>query len=301
MATLQNIQAKIAKLEAQAKAVTQKQSSGALGKIRDLMHKHGVSVADIESFVARGTRGRKADSTVATKSQASAAKYRDPKSGATWTGHGRAPAWIANAKDRNRFLIDAASAGAAVAPVRVAAKTGNYVRGPQPAKYQDPKSGSTWSGRGRAPRWIAGAKDLTKFLIAEAGVVAKTKPKAATKSVAGRKATKATSTKAALVKSAATKGAAKAKTEASKVVAVEKKPMAKKVAAKKAVAKKAVATKPAGKTARASKKAPTTKGPASRKVVKNAPAKAASPVVADQGFDTSIAAMEIAEQNAVSV
>ncbi|TCG03003.1 hypothetical protein BZM27_51660, partial [Paraburkholderia steynii] len=33
-------------------------------------------------------------------------KYGDPKTGDTWTGHGRAPAWIANAKDRTRFLID---------------------------------------------------------------------------------------------------------------------------------------------------------------------------------------------------
>ncbi len=33
-----------------------------------------------------------------------------------------------------------------------------------PAKYQDPVSGSTWSGRGRAPQWIAG-KDREAFLI----------------------------------------------------------------------------------------------------------------------------------------
>ncbi|MDN7559097.1 H-NS histone family protein [Burkholderia orbicola] len=33
------------------------------------------------------------------------AKYRDPKTGATWSGRGRAPAWIKDAKNRNRFLI----------------------------------------------------------------------------------------------------------------------------------------------------------------------------------------------------
>ncbi|CAM2192098.1 DNA-binding protein H-NS [Paraburkholderia kururiensis] len=47
-----------------------------------------------------------------------------------------------------------------------AAKAGSYVRGHQAPKYHDPKSGATWSGRGRAPAWIAGAKDRTKFLIA---------------------------------------------------------------------------------------------------------------------------------------
>ncbi|QWQ12977.1 H-NS histone family protein [Ralstonia solanacearum] len=32
-------------------------------------------------------------------------------------------------------------------------------------KYQDPKSGATWTGRGRAPAWIAG-KNYERFLIA---------------------------------------------------------------------------------------------------------------------------------------
>ncbi|GAB2875466.1 H-NS histone family protein [Paraburkholderia jirisanensis] len=31
-------------------------------------------------------------------------------------------------------------------------------RGVLPAKYQDPKSGKTWSGRGRAPEWLANAQ-----------------------------------------------------------------------------------------------------------------------------------------------
>lgn len=32
------------------------------------------------------------------------------------------------------------------------------------AKYRDPVSGNTWSGRGLAPRWMAG-KDKSVFLI----------------------------------------------------------------------------------------------------------------------------------------
>ena len=31
-------------------------------------------------------------------------------------------------------------------------------RTPIAPKYQDPKSGATWSGRGKAPGWIAGKK-----------------------------------------------------------------------------------------------------------------------------------------------
>ncbi|NTY41724.1 H-NS histone family protein [Burkholderia diffusa] len=34
-----------------------------------------------------------------------APKYRDPKTGATWSGRGKAPQWIASAKNRDRFLI----------------------------------------------------------------------------------------------------------------------------------------------------------------------------------------------------
>jgi len=34
-----------------------------------------------------------------------------------------------------------------------------------PPKYRDPKTGKTWSGRGRAPAWLG--KNPNRFLIAE--------------------------------------------------------------------------------------------------------------------------------------
>ncbi|KAB1589993.1 H-NS histone family protein [Burkholderia cepacia] len=37
---------------------------------------------------------------------------------------------------------------------------------PVAAKYQNPKTGETWSGRGRAPAWIKDVKNREKFLIA---------------------------------------------------------------------------------------------------------------------------------------
>ncbi|WP_175701008.1 H-NS family nucleoid-associated regulatory protein [Burkholderia ambifaria] len=37
-------------------------------------------------------------------------------------------------------------------------------RAPLAPKYRDPKTGATWSGRGKAPRWIAG-KNRDRFLI----------------------------------------------------------------------------------------------------------------------------------------
>jgi len=33
-----------------------------------------------------------------------------------------------------------------------------------PAKYRDPATGATWTGRGKAPKWIAG-KERQEFLI----------------------------------------------------------------------------------------------------------------------------------------
>jgi DNA-binding protein H-NS len=75
--------------------------------------------------------------------------------------------WIANAKDRTKFLVgsgvDAAFAASAgtVSKVKTAAKKaaagiGEAARkgqrkGPQPARYLDPKTGASWSGRGPAP------------------------------------------------------------------------------------------------------------------------------------------------------
>ncbi|NUX57685.1 H-NS family nucleoid-associated regulatory protein [Paraburkholderia youngii] len=165
MATLQSIQARIAKLQAQAESLATTKSTVALEKIRGLMDKHAVTVADIEAFVGK-RRGRKPGTAAAAKQGSSAAKYVDPKTGASWTGHGRAPAWIANAKDRSKFQIVGTTPRLA-APVKVP-KAGNYVRGPQPPKYRNPKTGATWSGRGTAPAWLAGAKDRSKFLIEKA-------------------------------------------------------------------------------------------------------------------------------------
>ncbi|WP_321574978.1 H-NS family nucleoid-associated regulatory protein [Paraburkholderia franconis] len=194
MATLEQVQARIAKLQAQADALADKQSSTVIAKIRDLMEKHGLTIADIDAHIGGKKRGRKPDTTANAKP--SAAKYQDPKTGATWSGHGRAPAWIASARDRTKFLVDDSAAQPVSAGTKLA-KAGNYVRGPQAPKYRDPKSGATWSGRGPAPAWLAGAKDRSKFLIAgaEAGSSASksataTKApvkKAATKKVAGKR------------------------------------------------------------------------------------------------------------------
>jgi len=164
--TLEAVHAKMKKLQAQADALIAKQSSGVIEKIRELMGKHGLTTADIDAHSDGKRRAAKAVVKTMSKGSVAAVKYRDPKSGATWTGHGRAPSWIAAVKNRDKFLVDESNATTKPASVSKAKAAGDYVRGPQPAMYRDPKSGATWSGLGRAPTWIAEAKDRSKFLIA---------------------------------------------------------------------------------------------------------------------------------------
>ncbi|WP_311665032.1 MULTISPECIES: H-NS family nucleoid-associated regulatory protein [unclassified Paraburkholderia] len=166
VATLESLQAKIKKLEQQAQALVAKKASGVIEKIRDLMEKHGLTTADIDAHAGGKQRAKHAAAKTAAKPATSDAKYRDPKSGATWSGHGRAPQWIAAAKNRDKYMVDVGTAAVKPLPAKEVKSAGAYVRGPQLAKYQDPKSGATWSGRGRAPAWLANVKDRSKFLIA---------------------------------------------------------------------------------------------------------------------------------------
>src|SRR5258708_3940036 len=210
MPTLEQIQAKMKKLQAQADALIAKKAQAAVDQIRKIMLTHGLTTEDIEAK-AKAKREAKAANGSTSKVKAKDAsslksetppKYLHPKTGATWTGHGRAPAWIAEAKDRSKFLIalgadaapavSASTASTAKTAVKKAAAGAGAVAhsgqrtGPQPAKYLDPKTGAKWSGRGPAPAWLAAAKDRSKFLIAGADAGSSD---AGSANLAGKKAT----------------------------------------------------------------------------------------------------------------
>jgi DNA-binding protein H-NS len=194
------------RLQEQAEAITAKQASATLDRIRDLMEKHGLTIADIEAHIGQNKRGAMRGATIAARAETSTATYRDPKTGATWSGHGRAPAWIAKVKDRSRFLVDANASSASQVTASKGKKRGNYVRGPQPPKYRDPKTGTTWSGRGPAPTWLANAKNRAKFLIA-----ADTKAEATVATTSKKARKKASSTAAAPARKGQPKGKQPAK------------------------------------------------------------------------------------------
>lgn len=236
MATLEQIQARLKKLQAQADAIVAEQSSAVLDTIRGLMEKHGLTTADIDAHVESKNRGPKAGAKVGVKTAKSVAKYRDPKSGVTWSGRGRAPRWIANVKDRSKFLVDSSVGGAAPSLATKAKAAGNYVRGPQPAKYRDPKSGATWSGRGRPPEWLASTNNRTQFLIEGVSAVVPEAPIASE-----TRKLKPTAKGGAVTK----QGAAKRTATSSNQIAIKKvgKPPARRVVVKSVAAKKALALK----------------------------------------------------------
>jgi DNA-binding protein H-NS len=246
MPTLEQIQAKLKKLQAQADVIIARKAQAAVDQIRDLMLKHGLTTEDLEAKAkakraARGLNGHGASAYAKVAGSGKPAKYRDHKTGATWTGHGRAPGWIAGVKDRTQYLIDGASElkSAAKAVVAHAKGSKGQPKGAQPPKYLNPKTGATWSGRGPAPAWLASVKDRTRFLIDGA---------AATVSEAGNQAAKKVAGKAGKAKAAATSGGVSKKAAAKKVVA-KKAAASKKTAAKKATAatRKVAAKKPAAK------------------------------------------------------
>ncbi|ASV96773.1 H-NS family nucleoid-associated regulatory protein [Paraburkholderia aromaticivorans] len=225
MATLEQIQARLKKLHAQAEALLAKKAQDAIDQIRDIMLKHGLTTADIEAKASakRAAKGLKVSAAAGMtraaidKKTKAAPKYQHPKTGATWSGRGRAPAWLANVKDRSKFLIaggveaSVATTAGTVSKAKVAVKKASKAvgategkgqsKGPQPALYQDPKSGASWSGRGRAPAWLAGAKDRSKFLIDDAARVGDARPAV----------TKAAATNAPTAKRTAAKKAVSAK------------------------------------------------------------------------------------------
>jgi DNA-binding protein H-NS len=96
MATLEQIETKMKKLRAQADALIAKRSSTVIANIQALMSKHGLTIADIDTHLGGKKRGPKHGTGSADAKEVSAPKYRDPKTGATWSGRGRAPGWIAN-------------------------------------------------------------------------------------------------------------------------------------------------------------------------------------------------------------
>lgn len=100
MAHYKDLLQQIESLKKQAEEVRQQEIAEAIKDIKATMAEYGITPADLGFSVA--VRAGK------TKAPA-AAKYRNPASGDTWSGKGRAPKWIleaeASGQQRDQFLI----------------------------------------------------------------------------------------------------------------------------------------------------------------------------------------------------
>lgn len=170
--TLAAIEAEIARLKGMADKIYKDEVAGVVDRMRTAIDHYGLTAADLGFGAGAGARKTKASTAgAATKTGliAGVAKYRDPATGKTWTGRGKPPTWIASAANRDAFLIDGAAGGGVVGngAAAPAGKRKSPVKSATigVAKYQDPASGKTWTGRGKPPAWIAGAANRDAFLI----------------------------------------------------------------------------------------------------------------------------------------
>ncbi|SEB25321.1 H-NS family nucleoid-associated regulatory protein [Variovorax sp. YR216] len=142
------LKATIAKLEKEAAALRATETTKVVAQIRESIASFGLTV---EQLFGRGAEalktaaGKALGGGKAARKGAGIPKYRDPKTGKTWTGFGKAPSWIATVRNRDKLLIDqsgvvaappAKEAAAPVAPVApVAKKSARKVRAvPTPVK-----------------------------------------------------------------------------------------------------------------------------------------------------------------------
>ncbi|MBP6559477.1 MAG: H-NS histone family protein [Burkholderiaceae bacterium] len=83
-------------LEQQISEARQREISDAVAQARAIVEEFGLTQQDV--FPVGRARS-------AVKGSKVAAKYRDPATGATWTGRGKAPRWIQD-QDRAKFEIN---------------------------------------------------------------------------------------------------------------------------------------------------------------------------------------------------
>mgnify|MGYP003500807030 FL=1 len=94
MTTYQDLLKQRDALDAQIAEVRKGEFANAVSQARQLVQEFGLTAQDIFG----GTRQSKVKGTTVP------AKYRDPSTGATWSGRGKPPLWIAG-KDRAQFAI----------------------------------------------------------------------------------------------------------------------------------------------------------------------------------------------------
>jgi len=94
----EELQAKIADLQAQAEQVRREERQQAIDMAKTMISTYDITARDLGLDKAPKLKaGPKPGNKIA-------AKYRDPASGATWSGRGKTPKWI-NGADKSQYAI----------------------------------------------------------------------------------------------------------------------------------------------------------------------------------------------------
>lgn len=98
MATYKELKAQAEALLQQAEAARRAEIAAVVAEIQARMKEYGITLADLKG----GAKKAKSRGAVA-------ARYRNPATGETWSGRGRAPKWLADAlakgRSRDEFLL----------------------------------------------------------------------------------------------------------------------------------------------------------------------------------------------------
>jgi DNA-binding protein H-NS len=113
MSALPDLIAQRDALNKQIEEVNRAERAGAIAQAKAIIAEHGLKASDLfgsarvsssESGATKRSGSNKGSTSGATSGSKVAPKYRDPVSGATWTGRGRSPTWLAG-RNKNDFLI----------------------------------------------------------------------------------------------------------------------------------------------------------------------------------------------------
>jgi DNA-binding protein H-NS len=94
----EELRAKAAEILAQAEQVKSEERQKTIDTVRVMVQTYDITARDLGLDKSpKGKTGPKAGNKIA-------AKYRDPATGATWSGRGKTPRWI-NGADRSQYAI----------------------------------------------------------------------------------------------------------------------------------------------------------------------------------------------------
>ena len=98
--TLLQIKKQIESLEREAETVRKREVAGVIERIKQAIDFYGLTVEDLFGEEPKSQTKSKAVPRQAAKKATETrakAKYKDPDSGKTWTGHGKRPGWFLRA------------------------------------------------------------------------------------------------------------------------------------------------------------------------------------------------------------